>query len=516
MAQSLRYLLEKTQGLDADALANISIDLLINGLTLDSRAVKKGMLFVAVKGTQVHGLHYALKAQQRGAVAILWASDEALKECSVLFEPITIPAIEVNHLAAQLGQIAQRYYQLEKGSQHPRKSHNAKLIGVTGTDGKTTVTHFFAQAMNALKTHKTAVMGTLGIGFPHDLQLATHTTPDVITVHKTACQLVHAGADFIAMEVSSHALDQQRVNGVDFEVAVLTNLTRDHLDYHGSVEKYAAAKARLFLRPDVKSVVLNAEDEFSHQIIRQLIEGGNDKTILRYLVASNNSVVDAELVARNAQFTHQGIAAEVSFGEQHGQLDVAVLGQFNLSNILATLAAMLALDVPFYDAMNALNKIKTVAGRMEKIEAPTSLVVVDYAHTPNALASVLKALRGHTTQRIFCVFGCGGDRDKGKRPLMAKIAEREADVVIVTDDNPRTEQPKAIVHDIMQGFMKTDNVVIEHDRAKAIRYAIQHAQSGDVVLIAGKGHEQVQLFANRTEVFDDRQHARQVLRELAI
>jgi UDP-N-acetylmuramoyl-L-alanyl-D-glutamate--2,6-diaminopimelate ligase len=477
------------------------------------------MLFVAVKGTQVHGLHYALKAQQQGAVAIIWASDETLKERSALLQALTLPAIEINHLADQLGEIAQRYHQGtdNKQSLTPNQSnYGSKIIGVTGTDGKTTVTHFFAQAMNTLAAHKAAVIGTLGIGFPDDLQPASHTTPNVLIIHEILHQLAHAEADFVAMEVSSHALDQQRVNAVDFDVAVLTNLTRDHLDYHGTVEKYAAAKERLFLRPEVKSVVLNAEDDFSEQIISQLKQETSDKTVLRYLIASDDVAVDAELVARNAQFTHQGITAAVSFGEQQGQLDVAVLGRFNLSNLLATLAAMLAVDVPFTDALNALNTVETVAGRMEKLDAETILVVVEYAHTPNALTSVLKALRGHTMQRILCVFGCGGDRDKGKRPVMAKIAEQEADVVIVTDDNPRTEKPEMIMQDIMKGFTCTDNIVIEHDRAQAIRYAIQEAQAGDVVLIAGKGHEPIQIFADKTEVFDDRRQAQQVLQELKI
>jgi UDP-N-acetylmuramoyl-L-alanyl-D-glutamate--2,6-diaminopimelate ligase len=509
--RSLLHLLESIDSIDSDALAGISADLLVSGLTLDSRAVKEGMLFVALKGTQAHGMQYALKAQQQGATAIIYESDLA-QDKSELLDGLTIPALEIKGLVQQLGQIAQRYYQILDENQQLKANYGLKIVGVTGTDGKTTVTHFFAQAMNALVANKAVVIGTLGIGFPDNLQQATHTTPDVLTVHKTLHQLANQGAEYIAMEVSSHALDQERVNGVDFDVAILTNLTRDHLDYHGTIENYAAAKEKLFLRPEVSSVVLNSDDDFSQQITNKL-NGISNKTILRYAVKAANS--DVELTAQNARFTNKGIQAQISYGDQQGVLNAAVLGWFNLSNLLATLAAMLSLGVKFNDALVALTHVKTVPGRMEKINAPDVLVVVDYAHTPGALESVLKALRGHAQQRVFCVFGCGGDRDKGKRPLMAKIAEQDADVVIVTDDNPRTENPQAIMQDIMAGFKQSENIVIEHNRAKAIRYAMQQAQAGDVVLIAGKGHEQVQIFAHTTEDFDDRQQAAEALQELA-
>jgi UDP-N-acetylmuramoyl-L-alanyl-D-glutamate--2,6-diaminopimelate ligase len=337
----------------------------------------------------------------------------------------------------------------------------------------------------------------------------------VLTVHKPLHQLASKGVEYIAMEVSSHALDQERVNGVDFYVAILTNLTRDHLDYHGSVANYAAAKQKLFMRSEVNTVVLNHEDAFTQKILTTLNQRDDSKTVLRYAVKSENSKADAELIAQNASFSNKGIKAQVFYTDQQGVLNTAVLGWFNLSNLLATLAAMLSLGVKFRDALAALNQVKTVPGRMEKINATNVLVVVDYAHTPGALTSALKALRDHTQQRILCVFGCGGDRDKGKRPLMASIAEQGADVVIVTDDNPRTENPQAIVQDMMAGFERPENIVVEHNRAKAIRHAMQQAQTGDVVLIAGKGHEQVQIFAHKTEVFDDRQQAAEALQELA-
>jgi UDP-N-acetylmuramoyl-L-alanyl-D-glutamate--2,6-diaminopimelate ligase len=514
--RSLRSLLINLQGVDSKGFENLVTDLQINGLTLDSRAVKAGMLFVALKGTQTHGLHYALNAQQQGATAILWESDTVPNQIQLL-DALHIPVIEIIDLSAKLGEIAQRYYQIIDSPRPIQSNYGLKIKGVTGTDGKTTVTHFFAQAMNILMPNKSAIIGTLGIGFTDRLQQTTHTTPDVLTLHKTLCQLAKKGVKIVAMEVSSHALDQGRVDGLDFTVAILTNLTRDHLDYHGTLEQYATAKEKLFLRPELCCAVLNTEDDFSQQIENSLMEKGRERSIIRYSIKSTTDTkIETELTAEDTQFTHRGIQARLSFGNQQGILNVAVLGRFNLSNLLATLAAMLALDIPFSNALSALNKVKTVPGRMEKIDAGDKLVVVDYAHTPAALESVLKALCSHTTQRIICVFGCGGDRDKGKRPLMAHIAEHYADKVIVTDDNPRTEDPKQIMQDIIAGFEQRDNIIIEHRRANAIRAAIGDAKAGDVVLIAGKGHEQVQIFADVSEDFDDRQQAAQALQELDV
>ena len=521
---SLQYLLDAVDGVvfetqSIDIQTKKPVDLQINGMTLDSRAIKAGMLFVALKGTQTHGLQYALKAQQQGAVAIIWESDLSLDDNELLklsfLNELTIPAIEIKALSTQLGEIATRYYQIRDDKGLIKPNYGLNIIGVTGTDGKTTVTHFIAQAMNALVADKTAVIGTLGIGLTHKLQRTTHTTPDVLTVHKTLHQLASEGIERVAMEVSSHALDQERVSGVEFNIAILTNLTRDHLDYHGTVERYARAKEKLFFRPELNTVVLNQNDAFSQQIVDKLNDSANNKACLRYSVMSSDADNGAELIARNARFTTQGIEAQVSFAGQQGVLKVAVLGWFNLSNLLATLAAMLASKVKFFDALEALSQIKTVPGRMETIGSSDVLVVVDYAHTPVALKSALKALRSHTKQRLICVFGCGGDRDKGKRPLMAKIAEQNADSVIVTDDNPRTENPEGIMRDIVAGFKHPKNSLIEHNRAKAIRLAMCEAKTGDVVLIAGKGHEQVQIFAHKTEIFDDRQQAREALQELA-
>ena len=520
--QPLSYLLSVLDGFVDSAQIDSLVDLQIKGMTLDSRSVKKGMLFVALKGTQTHGLHYALNAQQQGAIAVIWESDTSLEkneqEKAQLLNNLFIPNIEIKNLSTHLGEIATRYYQIRDHKGQIKPNYGLKIIGVTGTDGKTSVSHFIAQAMNALAPNKTAIIGTLGIGLIDNLKKSTQTTPDLLTVHKTLHQLANDGIEVVAMEVSSHALDQGRVDGVEFDTAILTNLTRDHLDYHGTVKKYAKAKEKLFLRPELNSIVLNQNDTFSQHIINKLKQSDSDKECLRYLVksAALDNEQSAELIAENARFTHQGIEAQVSFSGQKGVLKVGVIGWFNLSNLLATLATMLGLKIKFSDALEALNKVKTVSGRMEPIASKNRLVVVDYAHTPAALESVLKALRHHTEQRLICVFGCGGDRDKGKRPLMAKIAEQNADSVIVTDDNPRTEDPKGIMSDITAGFTQPENILIEHNRAKAIRNAISQAKAGDVVLIAGKGHEQVQIFAHKSELFDDRQQVVEALQELTL
>lgn len=505
--QYLQSLLKNISGLSNDVPA----DFLVSGMGLNSREIKEGMLFVALKGTQVHGLNYAKQAEDNGAVAVLWETDTS-NDLSLLLDELSIPVVEVRNLSAVLGEIAKRYFQ---SSDHAvvARNYGLKIVGITGTDGKTTVSHFFAQAMNALGK-KTAVIGTLGIGVPERLKKATHTTPDVISCHEILHNEASEGVEYVAMEVSSHALDQGRVDGVEFSVGILTNLTRDHLDYHGTIADYAAAKQKLFMRPELDAVVLNRDDVFSAQIEEKMSALSHKANIVSYTV-DEQADSNAELMACNARFTNKGIEADISYGEQCGVLSASVLGWFNLSNLLATMASMLVLGVSFDEALKSLGQVSTVPGRMERVGNSDVLVVIDYAHTPSALELVLKALRGHTEQRVICVFGCGGDRDRGKRPLMARIAEKGADIVIVTDDNPRTEDPRLIMSEIVAGFSDPKSAVVEHDRAAAIRLAMQQAKAGDVVLVAGKGHEQVQILADGSKPFDDRLQAVQAMKELA-
>ncbi len=494
MSCSLSYLLEGVNGVSS------SFDeKQISTMTLDSRKVTEGCLFVALQGTQQHGLSYALKAQSLGAVAIIWEFNE-----SVDVPELTIPLIAIKDLPASLGGIAARLYD------YP--SQELQMVGITGTDGKTSVSHFLAQAMN-VSGGSCAVIGTLGIGNPNALEKATHTTPDVITVHESLQRLSKRGSRCVAMEVSSHALDQQRVAGVGFDVAVLTNLTRDHLDYHGTVEAYADAKARLFLEHAPKSAVVNLNDAFGVKLAAELV--GTETKVIGYAIGQVGEFSDNALVATDANYDHNGLSANIHWQGQQHPLRVGVLGDFNLSNLLAVTGALIALDYTAADAVAALESLHTVPGRIEKVTADRShdfLTVVDYAHTPGALESVLGALRVHCSGKLICVFGCGGDRDKGKRPLMAEVAERLADVVIATDDNPRTEDPASIMAEVVAGFKQPEKVFVEHDREAAIQLAVEQAQDGDVVLVAGKGHEQVQIINGAELPFDDREKIREALK----
>ncbi|MEN9425284.1 MAG: hypothetical protein RL122_2667 [Pseudomonadota bacterium] len=476
-------------------------DIQITGLTLDNRHIQAGMAFVALRGTRQHGLAYAEAAVQAGAAVVLYEPEDGLQQPPLSVESVPVPA-----LREQLGILADRF--------NASPSAELFMVGVTGTDGKTSVSHFVAEALNAAgaDASRTAVIGTLGIGLPGALQPATHTTPDALTVHTLLRDLQASGFGTVAMEVSSHALDQGRVNGIRFDVAVLTNLTRDHLDYHGTVEAYAEAKRKLFHWSDLKAVVLNVDDAFGRRLAAEVAT--QSLAIIGYGVGAVEDYPAGTLVATDPIFDHSGICATVVYGQETGLLQAPVLGQFNLHNLLAALGVLLAKGVPFHAALQRLQAVWVVPGRMERvIVTPLSdrLVVVDYAHTPGALQQVLKAVRVHTRGRLLCVFGCGGDRDRGKRPLMAKIAESDADVVVITDDNPRSENPQQIFEDIMQGIHNKASVTLEHDRAQAIRLAIRQAQPGDTVLIAGKGHETVQILAHGTVPFDDRLQAAQAL-----
>lgn len=557
--KSLSHLL--AQVLPNDMLStsvDIRPDLTVSGFALDNRRIKPGMVFVALQGTQQHGLIYAEAAVAAGAVAVLYepvlnenVNDVGLAPADVAATDAgtpgangtscNVPMIAVEGLAAKLGQLASAFYD------HPTQAID--VIGVTGTDGKTSVTHFIAEAMQALN-RQAAVIGTIGIGRPGDLQSATHTTPDAISTHAHLRALSDSGVKSVAMEVSSHALDQGRVGGVDFSIAVLTNLTRDHLDYHGTVQAYADAKRRLFHWSGLQGVVLNLDDAFGVELANELLTtGAQGATGDVGDVATGDSAIDHvaphcavlgygvgqpadypahTIVATDAVFDHSGIRAQITSPWGMGELYASVLGRFNLDNLLATLGVLLLQGHALGDALAALAQVHTVPGRMERISfAPQSqsllsndvlkdlLTVVDYAHTPGALTSVLSAVRGHTQRDLTCVFGCGGDRDAGKRPLMAAAAEQAADQIIVTDDNPRTEDASVIFADIRRGFAQPERVCFEHDRARAIRRAIQQAGFGDTVLIAGKGHETVQIVQQESRPFDDREQARLALQECA-
>ncbi|MFC5694002.1 UDP-N-acetylmuramoyl-L-alanyl-D-glutamate--2,6-diaminopimelate ligase [Pseudomonas sp. GCM10022186] len=463
---------------------------LIRELTLDSRKVRPGDLFLAVPGAQQDGRAHIADAVARGAVAVAYEAAGAEVAVAAGAELIAIKG-----LAGQLSAIAGRFYG------EPSRALN--LVGVTGTNGKTSVSQLLAQALDLLG-ERCGIVGTLGTGFYGELESGRHTTPDPLAVQATLANLKQAGARAVAMEVSSHGLEQGRVAALAFDVAVFTNLSRDHLDYHGSMESYAQAKARLFRWPDLRARVINLDDEFGRQLAAEPAES----RLLSYSLED----AGAFLYCREAQFDDHGVRAQLVTPQGEGLLRSPLLGRFNLSNLLAVVGALLAMDYPLDEVLHVLPSLQGPVGRMQRLgggEKP--LVVVDYAHTPDALEKVLQALRPHVRGRLLCLFGCGGDRDRGKRPLMAEVAERLADHVLVTDDNPRSEEPGQIFDDIRPGFADAAGVEFVAGRGQAIARLIGSAGIDDVVLLAGKGHEDYQEISGVRHPFSDLDEAANAL-----
>ena len=470
--------------------AQCNRDLLIRELTLDSRKVRPGDLFLAIPGLKVDGREHITDAIAHGAAAIAYEAEGA----KVL--PITdIPMIPVKGLAAQLSDIAGRFY--------GDPSRNLNLIGVTGTNGKTSVTQLVAQALDTLGQH-CGIIGTLGTGFYSELKSGIHTTPDPISVQSTLYDLKRAGAKAVAMEVSSHGLDQGRVTALAFDVAVMTNLSRDHLDYHGTMEAYAAAKAKLFAWNDLRCRVVNLDDAFG----RQLAAAPHSSRLITYSLENSS----AYLFCRDAHFDDDGVRATLVTPQGSHALRSRLLGRFNLSNVLAAVGALMGLDYPLDDILKVLPTLEGPAGRMQRLGGGSRpLVVVDYAHTPDALEKVLTALRPHAKGQLTCLFGCGGDRDRGKRPLMAEVVERLADKVLVTDDNPRSEDPSRIFDDIRTGFVSANAVDFVAGRGQAIAQIVAQASAADVIVLAGKGHEDYQEINGERQPFSDLEEATKAL-----
>ncbi|ANY88120.1 MULTISPECIES: UDP-N-acetylmuramoyl-L-alanyl-D-glutamate--2,6-diaminopimelate ligase [Pseudomonas] len=470
--------------------AHASRDPLIRELTLDSRQVRPGDLFLAVPGAKVDGRAHIADALARGAAAVAYEEQGA----SVL--PITeVPLIPVRGLIGQLSEIAGRFY--------GEPSRQLDLVGVTGTNGKTSVTQLVAQALDALG-QRCGLIGTLGTGFYGELRSGRLTTPDPIAVQATLSDLKHGGAKAVAMEVSSHALEQGRVAALAFDIAVMTNLSRDHLDYHGSMEAYEAAKAKLFAWPNLRCRVVNLDDEFG----RRLAQSHAESRLISYSLLDS----DATLFCKQARFDDDGVRAVLVTPQGEHALRSRLLGRFNLSNMLAAVATLLALDYPLDEILKVTPQLQGPIGRMQRLGGGDKpLVVVDYAHTPDALEKVLEALRPHAHGRLLCLFGCGGDRDRGKRPLMAEVAERLADRVLVTDDNPRTEDPQRIFDDIRPGFAKPCDVEFVAGRGNAIAHLIATAAADDVIVLAGKGHEDYQEIKGERHDFSDLVEAEKAL-----
>lgn len=463
---------------------------LIRELTLDSRKVRPGDLFLAVPGHAQDGRAHIADAIARGAAAVAY---EATSE--LLSSEADVELIALTGLSEQLSAIAGRFY--------GEPSRALRTIGVTGTNGKTSVSQLIAQALDRLG-EPCGLIGTLGNGFFGRLEQSQHTTPDPIGVQAALAGLKQQGAQAVALEVSSHGLDQGRVAALDFDVAVFTNLTRDHLDYHGDMQTYGAAKARLFAQPGLRCRVINLDDAFG----RELATRPAESRLLSYSLDDPQ----AWLHCTEVRFDQQGVQARLQTPSGEGLLVSPLLGRFNLSNLLAVVGALLALDYPLDEILTVIPQLQAPAGRMQRLGGGRlPLVVVDYAHTPDALEQALSALRPHVTGRLLCLFGCGGDRDAGKRPLMAAVAEACADLTLVTDDNPRSESAEAIRGQILQGFNNAEKALEMADRGAAIAALIAQAQAGDVVLLAGKGHEDYQEIAGQRLPFSDLEVAQQAL-----
>jgi len=468
-------------------------DLEVRGLAMDSRQAGPGAAFLACPGRTTHGVAHAAEAVARGAVVVLWEPAPGVEPPSL---PPGVEVLAVEGLGQRAGAIADRFFR--------QPSAELQVVGFTGTNGKTTCAYLLSQAADLLG-RRGAYLGTLGFGRPGALRDAGLTTPDCVSVHRRLAEARDAGAKTLGLEVSSHALDQGRVAGVRFDTAVFTNLTRDHLDYHGTLQSYGDAKARLFRAPGLGRAVVNARDSFGCELLGRLEPG-----IDRVLYSTSNELWtepgNGWIRLPELRATPAGLALHVESSWGAGTLRSRLVGEFNAENLLAVLGVLLGWNVPLQQALVALAACGTPPGRMEAFGGGVQpLALVDYAHSPDALAKVLDAARSHARGRLICVFGCGGDRDPGKRPMMGAVAEAHADLVVLTDDNPRSEPSQAILEQILAGVRDRAAVQMIADRGEAIHYALAEADAGDVVVIAGKGHEERQIIGVESRPFSDRQ-----------
>lgn len=486
----MEALMGQTATVLGDLLDGISPDqaaVPVTGLTLDSRTVRPGDVFIALAGHRLDGRDFIDMAVKKGASAVI-----AQAPCEVSRWPL--PVVLLEDLQARVSDIAGRFYG------HPSRS--LRVIGVTGTNGKSSVTHYIAQVLE-LMNKPCGVIGTLGAGRVNQLRGADNTTPDAISAQATLSQWRDGGAQWATMEVSSHGLVQHRVAAITFSSAVFTNLSQDHLDYHGTMDAYGAAKSELFRMPGLKNAVLNKDDDFYAR--------------LRAVIPASVNVVsfglgdDADVKASDIHYSNLGIQASVHTPWGDFALDSGLCGVVNLKNILALVAVLGAEGFALKAIAEALPKLNPVPGRLERLQEVAGIqVVVDYAHTPDALEQVLWSLRPHCAGKLWCVFGCGGDRDRSKRPLMAAVAEQLSDKIVLTSDNPRSESPDSILAEIRAG-LSNPPALQDSDRKRAIDHAIKQAQAGDLVLIAGKGHEDYQETGGKRLPFSDVQCARLAL-----
>lgn len=462
-------------------------DIEVTGISSDSKKLSPGNVFFALVGETSHGLDYVGDALDASVRAVVWDASADV----VAPEHPDVPMIPVAGLTTCIGEIASRYFDTA--------SRSVKVVGVTGTNGKTTVSFLVAQGMQLLG-RSCAYLGTLGFGIG-DLETDSDmTTPACIELHEKLAAFRKAGAGHAAIEVSSHALQQDRINGVQFDSVIFTNLSRDHIDYHGSMRAYGETKARLFLEHDVEHRIICMDTEFGQELADRC--GGDVVTVSTRFDQPANGRPFVFVRSAVATETGSNVAGDSSWGDFDFHLPLP--GNFNVANAVCVLGLLLSWEVSVAEACDVLSKVSAPPGRMQRVaDSVAPSVYVDYAHTPAGLEAALRSLRAHCRKSICCVFGCGGDRDRGKRAVMGKTAARLADRIVVTNDNPRSELPGKIIADILDGVGNKAGAVAIEDRATAIAYAIHEAADEDIVLIAGKGHENYQLIGDQRLSFSD-------------
>jgi UDP-N-acetylmuramoyl-L-alanyl-D-glutamate--2,6-diaminopimelate ligase len=465
--------------------AEVAIDCPLTGLSLDSREITTGYAFIALAGSKQHGLLHAAQAIAQGAIAIIYDPSEQGDRLAQAIQ--AVPTVAVVDLAFKLGAIAARFYN------SPAQSIN--VIGITGTNGKTSCSHFLSQLLE-----NCAIIGTLGWGQHGTLQPTLNTTPDALSIQKMLSALLQQNKQVVAMEVSSHALVQGRVEGIAFKGVVFTNITRDHLDYHGTMDAYVQAKLSLLDKPGIEFVVVNLDDAYSNLILARI----PPNVAVWGVSASGKTIPGIQCLSAQAIcHTMEGLRFTVRWQQEVEVLAVPLYGSFNVDNALNAIAVGLAMGMELRQLTTILKDIKPVPGRMQALGGGMlPLVFIDYAHTPDALAKVLSSAREHCPGKLWVVFGCGGNRDIGKRPQMGQIAASNADAVIITDDNPRFEESAAIIKDILSNCV-TPQLDVMPDRKIAIQEAVIRAGAGDCIVVAGKGHEDYQEISGVRHPFND-------------
>ncbi len=505
MSQKLfPQLLQSIEIIEVSKHASVSVDEVV----LSSKNTGKGKVFLAMPGILADGRNFIKDAADNGAVAIIAESQKLSSDQKIALTEAQIPWVLIENVSTKLAQIAEIFY--------GGVTDNMSLIGITGTNGKTSICQMTAEIIRKL-SGQCGQMGTLGNGLVGQLSETVNTTSDALTIRKILKVISAAKAKYTVMEVSSHALQQNRVDKLDFKVAVFTNLSRDHLDYHKTMEAYGEAKKKLFIGDEIQYVVINADDKFGQKL---LLDDDISAIKIAYSINAKNlkslpaSILKLEIL--NVEFSQTLQRCQISSPWGEAKISIPLIGEFNLSNTLAVVGILGSLGFEWQQIIPEIENLRPVPGRMEVFGGGLNpMIIVDYAHTPDAMEKALIALREHCSGTLFCVFGCGGDRDTGKRPLMAAVAEKYSDKILVTDDNPRNENGNQIINGILAGLKTPAAAVVIRDRVKAIETAIELAQAGDTVLIAGKGHESYQTIGGCKLPHSDRVLVSSILQEAA-